>query len=99
MKFTDGAWLMQPGVQAHYPAEAHDVTREGDTLVVHAPTRPIKHRGDTLQGPLLTIRLGSPLAGVIKVRIEHFTGGTDPGPHIPLQKIPAPKVDIDLGAG
>ena len=57
MKFTDGAWLLQPGVQAHYPAEAHDVTREGDTLLVHAPTRPIRHRGDTLQGPLLTIRI------------------------------------------
>ena len=41
MKFTDGAWLHQPGVQAHYPAEAHDVAREGDELVVHAPTRPI----------------------------------------------------------
>jgi len=84
MKFTDGAWLLQPGVQAHYPAEAHTVTREGDSLVVHAPTRPIRHRGDTLQGPLLTIRLSSPLENVVRVRIEHFTGGIDRGPHLPL---------------
>ena len=98
MKFTDGAWLMQPGVQAHYPAEAHDVTREGDELVVHAPTRPIRHRGDTLQGPLLTIRFSSPLAGVIKVRLEHFSGGLARGPHIPLEKASTPPVAITNGA-
>ena len=98
MKFTDGAWLMQPGVQAHYPAEAHDVTRAGDTLVVHAPTRPIRHRGDTLQGPLLTISLSSPMADVVKVRIEHFCGAADHGPHIPLENQPAPAVTVVLGA-
>ncbi len=97
MKFTDGAWLLQPGVQAHYPAEVHDATREGDSLVVHAPVRAIRHRGDTLQGPLLTIRLSSPLAGVIKVRIEHFSGARDAGPHIPLQQLTPPQVEIDLG--
>jgi alpha-D-xyloside xylohydrolase len=84
MKFTDGNWLMQPGVQAHYPAEAHDVTSEQGSLVVHAPTRPIRHRGDTLQGPLLTISLSSPMADVIKVRVEHFTGDLARGPQIPL---------------
>jgi alpha-D-xyloside xylohydrolase len=85
MKFTDGAWLMQPGVQAHHPAEVNAVTHEGDELVVRAPTRPIRHRGDTLQGPLLTIRLSSPMANVVRVRVEHFTGGGRHGPHIPLQ--------------
>lgn len=85
MKFTDGAWLMQPGVQAHHPAEVNSVTHEGDQLVVRAPTRPIRHRGDTLQGPLLTIRLSSPMKNVIRVRLEHFTGGGLRGPHIPLQ--------------
>lgn len=98
MKFTDGAWLLQPGVQAHYPAEAHDVSREGNDLVVHAPTRPIRHRGDTLQGPLLTIRLSSPLADVIRVRIEHFTGAADRSPPIPLEKPAAPAVAITTGA-
>jgi alpha-D-xyloside xylohydrolase len=97
MKFTDGAWLLQPGVQAHYPAEAHDVTREGDTLVIHAPTRPIRHRGDTLQGPLLTITLSSPMDGVVRVRIEHFSGAADRDPKIPLQPVPKPSVAIDLG--
>ena len=87
MKFTDGQWLFQPGVSAHYPAEAHDITLSEDArqLVVHAPTRPIRHRGDTLQGPLLTITLSSPLEGVIRVRVDHFTNGGQAGPVIPLQ--------------
>ncbi len=85
MKFTDGQWLLQPGVAAHYPAEAHDITPAGDRLIIHAPTRPIRHRGDTLQGPLLTITLSSPMEGVIRVRIDHFTNGGRPGPVIPLQ--------------
>lgn len=96
MKFTDGAWLMQAGAQAHHPAEAYDATREGDELVVCAPTRPIRHRGDTLQGPLLTLRLSSPLPGVIKVRVEHFTGAAERGPKIPLEPLPPAPVDIVL---
>lgn len=98
MKFSDGEWLMQPGVTAHYPAEAHDVTPTSDSLLIHAPTRPIKHRGDTLGGPLLTVRLSSPMDGVIRVRIEHYSGAENRNPLIPLQPQPAAKVVIENGA-
>jgi alpha-D-xyloside xylohydrolase len=99
MKFTDGNWLLQPDVHAHYPAAAYDVTAEENALVVHAPTRPIHHRGDTLQGPLLTVRVSSPLSDVVKVSIAHFTGGAERGPHIPLQPAAtAPAVTIVNGA-
>lgn len=94
MKFSDGAWLMQPGVQAHHPAEVHDLVRESDALVAYAPTRPIRHRGDTLQGPLLTVRLSSPAENIIRVRIEHYSGGAARGPFLPLENLTAPKVDI-----
>src|SRR5258708_314260 len=92
MKFTDGQWLLQPGAAVHHAAEAYDVTASLDSLVVHAPVRPVHHRGDTLQGPLLTITFSSPLPDVIRVRIEHFTGASDRGPHIHLepQTSPAP---------
>jgi alpha-D-xyloside xylohydrolase len=96
MKFTDGNWLLQPGVVAHYPAEAHDAAVSGRGLVFHAPVRPIKHRGDTLQGPLLTIRIDTPMTDVIRVRIEHFTGAADAGPHIPLFPEKKPKVAIKV---
>ena len=97
MKFSDGEWLMQPGVTASYATEAHDVAQVGDSLVIDAPTRAIKHRGDTLGGPLLTVRLSSPMEGVIRVRLEHFTGGADTMPAIPLQPQPAVPVAIEIG--
>jgi len=87
MKFTDGQWLHQPGITAHYPAEAYDIEAVDDRLVIYAPTQPIRHRGDTLQGPLLTITLSSPMAGVMRVRVEHYAGRAinGDGPVIPLK--------------
>ncbi len=84
MKFTDGQWLLRTGVTAHYAAEAHTITVGQNQLVVHAPVRAIRHRGDTLQGPLLTVTLSSPLPDVVRVRIEHFAGAVERGPQIPL---------------
>ncbi len=84
MKFSDGQWLVQTGVTAHYAAEARSVSAEGNRLVVYVPVRPIRDRGATLQGPLLTITLSSPLPDIIRVRIEHFKGGIVRGPQIPL---------------
>lgn len=98
MKFTDGQWLLQPGVTAHYAAEARSVATEGGKLVVLAPVRPIRDRGDTLQGPLLTVTLSSPLPGIVRVRIEHFTGGLARGPQIPLVPQADSAVDINDGA-
>jgi len=98
MKFSDGEWLMQPGVTAFYPAEAHEIIKEDAALLVHAPTRPIRHRGDTLGGPLLTVRVSSPMADIAHVRIEHFAGTPGAAPRIPLAPLPAPKIAIEEDA-
>ncbi|MET1072799.1 MAG: alpha-xylosidase [Umezawaea sp.] len=74
MKFSDGYWMLRPGVRAAYPAEVHDVTTGKGSLVVHAPTTPIRQRGDTLKGPVVTIGLSSPMPDVIGVVITHFGG-------------------------
>lgn len=84
MKFSDGQWLLQPGVTAHYATEIRGIKSEADALVARVATRPILHRGDTLGGPLLTVTLSSPVEGVIRVRTEHFAGGTLRKPLIPL---------------
>jgi alpha-D-xyloside xylohydrolase len=79
MKFTDGFWQTRPGVSALYAQEAYDLdvvpTAEGDTVTAYAPTRVIERRGDTLNRPVLSVSLSTPLEGVIRVRIEHHTGG------------------------
>ena len=57
---------------------------DGRTLSVLAPTRVIAGRGDTLNRPTATVTLSTPLADVIRVRIEHHAGGRDPGPNFAL---------------
>jgi alpha-D-xyloside xylohydrolase len=94
MKFTDGQWLLQPGVTAHYAAEAHEMEVHDDRIVVLATTRPIKHRGDTLQGPTLTLTLSSPLAGVIRVKVEHYTESDAPRLGIPMPGAGRPPVTV-----
>lgn len=78
MKFTDGFWQLRPGVTALYGQEAFDVreveTADGAGIRVLAPTKTIERRGDTLNRPVLTVTLSSPLEGVVRVRIEHHTG-------------------------
>ena len=95
MKFTDGQWLLQPGVAAHYATQAYAVEIHDDKVVVLATTRPIRHRGDTLQGPTLTLTLSSPLPGVVRVQVAHYEASQAPRLHVPMPGATAPKVTID----
>lgn len=74
MKFTDGFWQTRPGVTPLYAAEAYDVVAGDGSLVVTAPTKTIEARGDTLNRPVLTVTLSSPLPNIVGVKIEHFQG-------------------------
>ncbi len=84
MKFTDGNWMLRAGVRTFHPAQAYDVRVSKDALTVIAPTKRIANRGATLDGPLLTARFFSPLPDVIGVRLTHFSGEQERGPHFPL---------------
>jgi alpha-D-xyloside xylohydrolase len=79
MKFTDGFWQTRPGVSSLFGQEVYDVETadDGRSLVVTAPTKVIAHRGDTLNRPVLTVGLSSPMEGVIAVEVTHFAGGRD----------------------
>jgi alpha-D-xyloside xylohydrolase len=96
VKFTNGYWLLRDGVQASYPAQVYDVTVESDALVVCAPTRRVRHRGDTLNQPALTVRCFSPAPNVISVRASHFLGGRPSGPQFPLNIEPSVQVRTEL---
>jgi len=97
MRFTDGQWMLQPGVAAHYATEAYAVEVHDDKLVILATTRPIQHRGDTLQGPTLTVTLSSPMAGVIRVSVEHFAASQPRRLGVPMPGAGRPPVHIEDG--
>ena len=90
MKFSDGYWQMRPGLAVWHPVEAYDVAESTDALTIYAPTRKIEHRGHTLGGPLVTIRLSSPLPDVVGVRLTHFEGEVPKKPEFPLETDPGP---------
>jgi alpha-D-xyloside xylohydrolase len=96
MKFTDGYWLMRKGVRASYPAQAHDVTSTPGGFTVHAPTKRIQHRGDTLDGPLLTVEFTAPLADVVRVRLTHWAGQAPKLPRFELFEQPPADVHAEV---
>ena len=49
-----------------------------------APTHKINHRGDTLGGANLTIRIGSPMPDVIRVQTDHYMGVLPKSPSFEL---------------
>jgi len=99
MKFTDGNWMMQKGVRANYAAEAYDVEASVGSLRIYAATRPIRHRGDTLEGPLLTLDLTSPMPDVICVRAVNLIGEKQVGPEFPLFEDPQSKAEAAFTDG
>lgn len=92
MKFTDGYWLIRKGFQPHYASQVYDWRVESKEVQLDVTTRVIRHRGDTLQGPILDVRLSSPMPDVIRVQAEHFSGGHPKKPTYPLFAEP---VEID----
>src|SRR6202790_443169 len=74
MKFTDGRWLLRPGVQAFHPVEVLDAEIGPGLLIVRAAVRRIRDRGDLLKGPMITLTLTAPAPDVIAVNITHLTG-------------------------
>ena len=84
MKFTDGYWQMRPGVSILQPKDIDGFERDGDDLVVYAPTAPITSRGATLNRSSITIRLSSPIENVIGVRVAHHLGTAEQVPAFEL---------------
>lgn len=80
MKFTDGYWQTLPGVTVLHPRSVVDVQVGEQVLTVHAATKAIARRGDTLNRPMVSVTFTSPMPDVVRVRVEHHSGGVDRGP-------------------
>ena len=66
-KFNDGFWLLKGGVKAYHGIQVTQAIAEADGYTLQVATRPIRHRGDTLGGPVLSIKVHSPTEGRISV--------------------------------
>ena len=97
MKFTDGYWMTRPGMTPMHPAHAYDLWSDETSMTAYAPVTPIRSRGDTLNRPVITVTYSSPMPDVVRVRIEHHTGGVDVGPRFALHAPDRVPVAVEVG--
>ncbi len=99
MKISDGNWLIQPGLNLIQPVQVYEVEQQGNEMVVYAAPRDVRERAWQLDTPLFTLRFFSPQEGIIGVRMAHFQGALDNGPHYPLNVQKDVHVEIENTAG
>ncbi|WP_310551743.1 alpha-xylosidase [Paenibacillus glufosinatiresistens] len=86
MKFSNGYWLVRDGYALDSAVQFYTAERSGDELTVVAATAPILTRANMLDTALLTLKLHSPLPGVIGVKVTHFMGAVERGPKFELNE-------------
>ena len=84
MKFSNGCWLQKEGCACFSPAQVYFVKTEPDAVTLCAPTSRINHRGDTLGGVNLTIRISAPYPEVLRVQTWHHMGLRERAPQFQL---------------
>lgn len=100
MKFTKGIWCMREGVTPHYALHVYDYEYSAHTLTLYAPAGAwVSNRAGTLDNPLLTVRLSSPLPNVIRVQVTHHLGTPVPPPYFDLEERAVAPVRIEEGSG
>ena len=74
MKFSNGCWLQREGYACFSPAEVYFSHIEEEAVTICAPTAKIRHRGDTLGGVNLTIKITAPYPEVLRIQTWHHMG-------------------------
>ncbi|KAJ5375230.1 Aldolase-type TIM barrel [Penicillium concentricum] len=85
MKFTAGMWCLQEGVNIEWMSNVERFSIEDDSVNLLL-NKFQAHRGHTLNSPTVSARVTSPLEGVIGVKLVHWDGQNDNGPHYHLNK-------------
>ena len=74
MKFSNGCWLPREGVQCFSPVQVFLARLEKDRAVLCCTTRPVRQRGDAMDGVNLTVEITAPYPEVLRIRTHHHAG-------------------------
>lgn len=85
MKFSNGCWLNKERTEIFSPVELYDYKVQENQVTILAPTHRINHRGDTLGGVNLTIKISSPMPEVLRVQTYHYKGVRKKTPEFELE--------------
>lgn len=84
MKFSNGCWLQKEGTECLTPAEVYFTKIKENEVQLCAPTHKINHRGDTLGGANITVKISTPMPEVIRVKAYHYAGVQKKAPEFEL---------------
>ena len=86
MKFTDGMWMTKDGFTVETPGEIYEVAADAEGLTLYCPYVAVQHRGNTLDGGLLTVRMTAGRRNTIAVHLMNHRGAFDAMPRFPLSR-------------
>ena len=95
MKFSNGCWLQKEGTECFSPAQIYFTKVEDNLVTMCAPTHRINHRGDTLGGINLTIKVSAPAPEVLRVQAYHYAGVQKKAPSFELELDENAKVEVE----
>ncbi|WMC91984.1 alpha-xylosidase [Kineothrix sp. MB12-C1] len=94
MKFTNGYWLTRKNIKPIYAVEYAYHKIIDDKLIIYAASVHTPGRAESINVAMLTITLESPMDNIINVKVEHFRGRKDRGPHYQINDERNGKVTI-----
>lgn len=80
MKFSNGCWLQKENYECFSPVQVYFSQIEENMVTICAPTARINHRGDTLGGINLTIKITAPYPEVLRIQTYHHMGVQEKAP-------------------
>lgn len=86
MKFLNGYWLTKEGFRINSLVEIVDKKIEHKKVTLYVVPKNIRHRGDTLDGGMVTIKISIPMENTFKITMDHFKGAADPGPFFEINE-------------
>lgn len=104
MKIQNGQWLLKEKHALFGAVEVYEVRLEErqefgknfDELCLFMPTTPIHHKGATLGGVVLELRVSTPYENVLRLRTYHHRGSQVKKAHFNLSNTyPSSKLDFD----
>ncbi|CAL5875001.1 uncharacterized protein PFLUO_LOCUS9304 [Penicillium psychrofluorescens] len=83
MKFTEGMWCLQEGIRIDWMSNVERLSIQDESvhLLLNKAQR---NRGDTLNSATVSAQITSPLEGIVGVKLVHWAGQVDRGPHYEL---------------
>ncbi|KAJ5605769.1 Aldolase-type TIM barrel [Penicillium lagena] len=83
MKFTEGMWCLQEGIRIDWMSNVERLSIQDETVQLLL-NKVQRNRGDTLNSATVSAQITSPLEGIVGVKLVHWAGEVDRGPHYEL---------------